>query len=805
MRRFLVAIAMASVVVVTFLVIAVWLSLRGSLAQLDGVVSATGLSAAVLVERDSRGTVTLHARNRRDLDFALGYVHAQERFFEMDLMRRSAAGELAELFGSAAVPTDRKARAHRMRARAIEMLDSLNDAGRAELATYRDGVNAGLAALAVRPFPYLLTRSVPEPWRLEDTVLVIDAMWFDLNDEENVRELAFSKMHAALPESVYRFLTASGGAWDAPLTGATLTWPAIPAAGDFDLPIESDARDDTPTALHSPIARNDYLPGSNSFAVAGALTGGAALIANDMHLDLRVPGIWFRARFVYPDPQHPGDTIDVTGASLPGTPAMVVGSNRYIAWGFTNSYADATDWVRVIRDPANPTHYRTTQGWQPIVHHAETIKVKDADDVVLDIEETRWGPILASDTDGTPLALAWTAQQPDAANLDLVDLEQARDVDAALAIAHRAGMPAQNFVVGDAAGHIAWTLAGKLPRRVGDQDPGLPMDWSGGSGWAGWLDAGSVPVIVDPPGGRLWTANQRLVGDDALTLLGDGGYDLGARAGQIRDDLASRDHFAPADLLAIQLDDRALFLARWRALLERTLKVMPASAIRQSLATAMSADRVKSDVSGFRAATDSVAYRIVRAWRAEVSDAVLGGFAEAVRREYPDFTMPRLAQAEHAVWQLIEAKPAHLLPPDYADWDALLAACATRVGERLDAQPGGIAARTWGERNTASIRHPLSRALPDFLARWLDMPANELPGDSHMPRVQGPSFGASERFAVAPGDEEHGYFELAGGQSGHPLSPFHGAGHTDWVTGRPTPFLPGPTAHRLVLKPEHRD
>jgi penicillin amidase len=806
-RRLFRAIGLAMFALLAVATIAALFALRGSLAQLDGTVTEDVLTAPVRVDRDERGTATFHAENRRDLEFALGYVHAQERFFEMDLMRRSAAGELAELFGDAAVPLDRKARMHRMRARSVQVLEQLDATERAELDHYRDGVNAGLAALGVRPFPYLLTGTAPAPWRLEDTLLVVHAMSFTLNDEENARELAFSRMHAALPEAAYRFLTASGGSWDAPLAGTALAWPAMPSAQEFDLRRvvgTAVARGGGPASRTTP-GQHEYLPGSNSFAVSGA-PAGAALVANDMHLDLRVPGIWFRARFVYPDPQRPGEMIDVNGATLPGAPAMVVGSNRHIAWGFTNSYVDTTDWVRVIRDPDDPSRYRTAQGWEPLVHHVETIRVNGAEGVVLDIEETRWGPILASDIDGTPLALAWAAQQPGAVNLELVDLERARDVDAALTIAHRAGMPAQNFLVGDTQGRIAWTIAGKLPRRMGDFDPHLPADWSDGSGWAGWLPGADMPVIVDPPGGRLWTANQRIVDGDALALLGDGGYDLGARAGQIRDDLAALDRRSPAGLLAIQLDDRALFLARWRDAFEQLLGRMPASGLRDELSAAMAADRARANGPEFRASTDSLAYRIVRTWRAEVIDSVLDGFAAAVRRKFPDFTMPRLAQAEHAVWQLLRMKPGHLLPPGYADWDALLAACASRVGERLDAQPGGITARTWGERNTARIRHPLSRALPDLFSLWLDMPADELPGDNHMPRVQGPDFGASERFAVAPGDEQHGYFELAGGQSGHPLSPFHGAGHADWVAGRPTPFLPGPTVYRLVLEPEgHRD
>jgi penicillin amidase len=201
------------------------------------------------------------------------------------------------------------------------------------------------------------------------------------------------------------------------------------------------------------------------------------------------------------------------------------------------------------------------------------------------------------------------------------------------------------------------------------------------------------------------------------------------------------------------------------------------------------------------ASTPSVAYRLVRAFREEVIDSVLDGFAAAVRRSDPNFMMPTLRQAEHAVWKLIERRPQHLLPPTYNSWEDLLDTCARRVARHMEDKPGGIAARTWGERNTARIRHPLSHTLPEFISIWLDMPRDELPGDSNLPRVQAPSFGAANRFAVAPGDEEHGYFEMPGGQSGHPFSPYYGSGHADWVAGRPTPFLPGPAKQVLRLSP----
>ena len=790
MSRLLIRIVLALLALSVIAVSGAWLALRGSLPQLDGTLQTTAIGARTSIDRDQLGSVTITASNRDDVTWALGYVHAQERFFEMDLMRRSAAGELAELFGSAALPIDRRARVHRMRARAEAGLALAAERDRTLIERYRDGVNAGLAALRVRPFPYLLMRTTPRPWSSADSLLVIDAMYFSLNDAANARELAFSRMKAALPESAWRFLSATGGRWDAPLSGPAMRWPDPPSASDIDL------RSLDTSLLQHGESSNDSVPGSNSFAVSGQLTGGPALLANDMHLDLRVPDIWFRARLIFPNERRPGATIDVSGASLPGTPAIVAGSNRSIAWGFTNSYGDFADWVRVLADPADSNRYLTAEGSEEITAYSEEIRVAGADSEILQVRETRWGPILASDSDGTPLALAWTAEREGSVNLELMRLESAETADEGVAIVQQAGMPAQNFLVADRFGSIAWTIAGRIPRRSSDYDPRLPADWSKpGTGWNGWVAPVDYPLISNPPWQRLWTANARVVDEGQhFDRLGDGGYDLGARQQQIRDDLQAKDHFTAADMLDIQLDDRALFLEPWRKRLVDLLEHNSATPQRSAMRKAL------DDWDG-HASIQSVGYRAVRAWRNEVKDTVLDAFAAAVRVRYADFDTPKLPQFEHALWMLLERHPLHLLPPGYADWDALQLDCLDRVAAALDKQPGGIAARTWGERNTARITHPISRALPGFVARLLDMPADPLPGDSNMPRVQGPKFGASERFAVAPGDEEHGYFELPGGQSGHPLSPFYGAGHRDWVEGKPTPFLPGPALHELLVEP----
>ncbi|MEW9571113.1 penicillin acylase family protein [Rhodanobacter sp. Si-c] len=773
-----------------------WYLLAGSRARLDGHVATGGVHAPVEIQRDALGTVTLTGKSRGDLNFALGYVHAQERYFEMDLTRRVAAGELAGLFGPAALATDLDHRRHRLRAVAEAAYAQLPPAQRQELDRYRDGVNAGLAALRVRPWEYLLLRTKPRPWRSEDTLLVVAAMYLDLNhDGRNTRELRIAEMRAALPGPLVDFLLAPDPEWEAPLQGPLSPQPVPPDAGTFDLrtlPATKPVADLAAVLAPSHDARR---PGSNSFAVAGALTGtGAAMLANDMHLALRVPDIWFRTRLRYPDPTAPHGERDVVGVSLPGTPAMVVGSNGQVAWGFTNSYGDWMDWVRVRRDPHDPSRYKVPDGWALLQTHEEIIRVRGAAPRTLQVEDTRWGPIMAKDTDGTPLALAWIAQQPRAYNLDLIQLEHAASAAAALDLAPTFGMPPQNILVADSAGHIGWTIAGNgIPLRNG-QDPLLPADWSQpGSGWTGWVAPAQYPRLLDPADGRLWTANNRTVGGAALALLGGGGHDLGARARQIRDDLFAHADFTPGNLLDIQLDDRAVFLTRWQRLLQDTLAGTRDPALRQ----------LRELTAGWRnrADPDSVDYRLVRAFRSEVHDAVLAPFASRVKAKYPDFAWPGLGDPEAAVWMLVQRQPGNLLDPEYANWQALVLDAARRVSDTLGRQPGGLAARSWGEINHAEIEHPLSRALPGFVKHFLDMPDDELPGDDNMPRVAHPAFGASERLAVSPGHEAQGILEMPGGQSDNPLSPWYGAGHEDWVHGRPTPLLPGPAQHTLMLEP----
>ncbi|WP_217537330.1 penicillin acylase family protein [Stenotrophomonas sp. GbtcB23] len=784
MRRWLKRGAWACGVLVGIVVVVIgvaWFLLRGSLPALEGEQSVAGLQARVSVSRDALGVVTIDAGSEADAMRALGLVHAQERYFEMDLMRRAAAGELSGLFGSAAVATDQRMRVHRLRARTDAHLAQALGERPQVVQAYVEGVNRGLGSLRVRPWPYLLLRQQPTAWTATDSVLAGLAMYADLQDPTNENELAMRGIREVAPPALYALLSHDGSEWDAPLFGKARGNALLPPADALHL---RNGQRPSPSAHEGSSERaGQDVHGSNNFAVAGALTAdGRAILADDMHLGLRAPNLWFRVRLRYPDPAAPDGQVDVSGFSLPGLPAIVVGSNGHVAWGFTNSYIDNADFMPVAA------------GAEGVQVHEERIRVAGGADVSLRVRETAWGPILHERADGSGEALRWTAQLPGAVSMAFADMARAGDLDDALKIADRAGIPTQNLLLADAKGRIAWRLIGARPDRAADCPPSgfTTVAPAHCAPWA--IRSDQSPALVDPPGQRLWTANGRVLDGADLAVAGNAGYDLGARGRQIRDDLNAKQRFSERDLLAIQLDDRAVFLERWWTLLRQVVEYSDDPALKRLEAASRQWEG--------HASAEAVSYRIARGFRSKVQDIITTALLAPAKQSLgEDYLEPKLAQVEGVLWPLVSEQPAHLLPAPYEDWNALLADAARQAETELAEKGADLSRRTWGERNTAAICHPISRALPAFARPWLCMPADALPGDSNLPRVQGPSFGASQRMVVSPGHEADGIIHMPGGQSGHPLSPFWGAGHEDWVHGRPTPFLPGKARYTLVLEP----
>ena len=785
MKRF---IQILIVLVVVFLA-ATYLAVRASLPELEGQLTGEGLTNTVAIERDALGVPTVRGENRLDVAWASGFLHAQDRFFQMDLLRRSTAGELSELLGPAALDIDRARRLHRMRSRAQDAWTRLTQAEQALIRAYTNGVNAGLARLRVRPFEYLVLRSLPVAWRTEDTILVNFAFFFELNDYEAYRESTLARLKHGLPAAMYAFITAAGSEWDAPMIGASFEVPPVPGPAGCDLRSASDPPPGW-SGHQSPILVEQPMAGSNGWAVAGSRSAtGKAMVANDMHLDLRVPNIWYRMRLVVDGPA--AERLDVTGVTAPGAPFVVAGSNGSVAWGLTNSYGDWIDLVLLDVNPDNPDQYRTPDGYRDFEKHVEEIHVRGGEPVMHTVRNTIWGPVFGTDHSGRLQALHWLAHEPDAVNVHIIELEQARDVSDAVRIAQGTGAPPQNLMVADSQGEIAWTIMGRIPMRRGF-DPQQPASWSGnGTGWFGWLPRSDYPAIINPERGYIWTANSRVVDGEMLQRIGNGGYILGARARQIRDGLAALPKATIDDMLNIQLDDRALLHERWRRLL---VEVLSGDTSDPRLATL----REIISLWDGHASVDSAGYRLVREYRLIVRELVLSSLILGCGDIEESIQLQKQFQTEGPLWRVVTERPAHLIPPGHESWEEVLKKAAVVTIDRCEG--GQIETCAWGSHNNVRITHPLARSLP-FLATWLDVNDSPLPGGDYTPRLQQGAHAASERFAVSPGDEANGYFHMPGGQSGHPLSPFYRAGHQAWVRGERLPFLPGAPEFRLVIEP----
>jgi penicillin amidase len=677
----------------------------------------------------------------------------------MDLSRRLAGGELSELFGGVALEHDQRARKFMFRLAARESLRQATDEQRAVLEAYARGVNAGLESLKSRPWEYWVLQVEPRAWIPEDTFMITFAMWWDLQFSSLRSEIAQRDVNARVSPAAMAFLYPRGTSWDAPNDAKGVTAPLrVPTETELNV------RGTTANGATASLEREPSA-GSNGWAVSGQLTSTrAALVASDMHLGLRVPTVWYRARLRM-------GSMDLNGLTLAGAPVLVAGSNGSVAWGFTNSYGD---WLDTDIIPCATI---------PLESRPGVIKVKGGDDVNYVVEVGPAGMLYEADADKKRCVFVrWLAMVPSATNLGLLSLEHATSVEQALSRAPRIGIPHQNLNIGDRDGHVAWTIIGRIPGDAARATLGAALPLAAGSAVT-WTDGPAHPHLLDPAAGRIWTANARPIDDAASEALVGGDeaatgadYDLGARAAQIRDDLlAIAADAKPADMLRVQLDDRALFLGRWRELLLKTLDDGKDAKLRDLVAGEMP-----------RATPDAVTYRLVHSFRSRVQRAAWGMILESIGLDPTEARVP--AQFEGPLWELVTQQPMHLLAARYPDWNAFLLAQT----EGLLEDPGKL--------EPVAIRHPLSSALP-FGPRLLDMPIVELPGDHDMPRVQDGAFGASNRFAVSPGHEAQGYLTIAGGQSGHPLSPYYRAGFAEWAQGKPLPFLPGPTAHRLQLTP----
>ena len=760
-------------------------SLRLSLPALDGNSATYHVNAPTELSRDELGQAVIIANDIFDAAYALGFAHAQDRFFQMDLQRRAASGSLSQWVGDIALDVDKKARFHQFEKRAKAVFDNLPSKQQELLVRYAHGVNDALSEYTLPPFEYLAAGVDIKQWRPTDSILVIYSMYLDLQGSQVELDFAREALLSTFGNDVYSFITqpsnyqAALDASEIPLLEAPI--PEYPASLR---PITHSPEDSNGESIkqepedattqysndndNTAIARAQYngteLPdiGSNNWAVTGShTTTSAGLLANDMHLGLQVPIIWYRAQLNY---QESGSDVQVTGVSLPGIPGIVVGTNGHIAWGFTNANLDNVDWIEL--DETTPTSTVT-----------ERIPLPD-DEHTFEFEVSSYGPV--KELNGKRYALNWVAHHPFAANLNITNFGTAKNIQTAIKIGQRIAIPTQNLVIVDEDGNAVWLPGGAVMERQQASFTAIPEQEAVNITPKRAL---KLPMVLNPDMGRIWTANARVISADDFKIWGDGGYALGARGQQIRDRLFEKDTFTETDFYAIQLDNHARFLIPWQHLLYGLLNMQDIE-FKPDLAYLNSWDEC--------ACEDSVGYTLVKYFRQEVVQTLFGGVLSTLDQQGVN-SRTLLRGIEPAVWQLIHSQPESWLPANIESFDELLVDAYRRAKHKLLDKYSPVEANmetlAWGKVNALSVKHPFADQIP-LVGNMLNMQLVEGFGDTYMPAVQAPSFGASERFFVSPGHLEDAILTLPGGQSGHPLSEFYASGFNDYATHAATPLLP---------------
>jgi penicillin amidase len=768
-----------------------FLILRNSIPQLDGNVVVKHLSAPVTITSDQHGIPVITATNRPDAIRALGYVSARDRLFQMDLMRRKNAGRLAELFGQVAVKSDIKARTYGFYHVAKAVMTKLPLEHKRYLDAYAEGVNGFIGTANALPFEFTVLGYQPEPWKPEDSILVVLGMFDMLTAGAEQEERMLSVMEKSLPKDIVAFLTPDTDRFTHNLLGSAESLrPAQP------IPV---AALETVLAQHSPYALElaeavqlqDFVLGSNAWAVSGTKTqNGGAILANDMHLGISIPNIWYRCEMNY-------GTVHSAGVILPGTPLLAAGSNSHIAWGSTNLSGDFLDLVSLELNPENPNEYKVAGNWQRFEHAFETISIKDGKTQQVAVRRTVWGPVATEPLLGKPVAIHWTALDDAAITIGMIDLEQMETLEQAIHVVNHTGGPQLNFLVADKNGQIAWTLMGRIPKRFGN-DGAVSRSWANGTvGWNGYVDAQSLPRIINPISGLLVSANDRRLGKQYPYVIGRQ-FANGYRAYRITQRLKQMKDIHERSMFELQLDTENEFHAFYQQL---ALSVLSPGIIEQQ--PELRELREYLLAWNGRADTDSKGMALLVEFRKHLAETVFSPFLTACRKTDKNFSYS-WTYIDTPLQAMLTEKSPRLLPDPvhYKNWDDFILGQLIQSTKQLKAKHPSmkLSYLTWGKMNKAHFTHPFSQTVP-LLELLLDMPEDELAGCSSCVRAVSPKFGASERMVVSPAHLDGGILHMPGGQSSHPLSPYYRDQQSYWVQGLPISLLAGKSEHNLTLKP----
>ncbi len=749
-----------------------WMVARGPSFP-EGELVLPGLDGPVEILRDSLGVPHVWASTVDDAFFAQGYLHAFDRLWQMELLRRVAGGRLSELFGERTLDSDRFLRTLGLHRAAESSLSVVDGEARRSLESYARGVNAALEGWdgPLPPELMILRAPRPDPWQITHTLAVEKVMAWDLAEYE--RSLALAGARSRLGEDLFAEILPDYPDWGATILGVqkesgvaeyTVPGPAVgPApAGtlepsgrgalnavdrdrstEFWLPPPSSpalvASAQVPEFAARVLEAGSWVRASNAWVVSGRRShSGKPLLANDMHLSMNAPALWYLIAL-----HAPG--LDVAGMSLPGVPGVVAGHSAAVAWGFTNAMVDDSDFFVERLDPEDSTRYMTPAGSEPFRTRVERIRVRGQSGVAEHrIRESRHGPIITpveARAGGELLAFRWVAHDPSTTSSALLRMNRASDAASFIQALRGFTNPHQNVVFADTAGNFGYWMAGRVPLRRSGAPPLLPVPgWTGSHDWVGALPFQEHPHSVNPSTDFVVTANNRQTPDSVAALITSGGWERPYRAMRIQALLADRDEHDAASLLRIQMDVGSAFVERYR------------NAAAAAFGAAGLPEAESLEAWDGRATLESRSAVLFFGWVQKVRSGLQSRLYGEARGYYPLYAAERVLDRDDQVMDVLGPSAAR----SAVEWRAM----------------------RWAEAHRLELQHPLA-SVP-ILGALMGFGKRSLPseGSHHSVNVAGftgtePPFivrwGPSQRHVVDLADPDGpGGFILPGGQSGYP-------------------------------------
>jgi penicillin amidase len=771
---------------------------RSALPEVDGTISVSGISGPVSVIRDNYGVPTIETATLDNLFFAQGYVTAQDRLFQMDLLRRAAAGELSEIVGDIALKHDRQQRILGFRARTEKGLQTATAEDREYFGAYARGVNAYIESHRKRlPLEFRILHYSPQPWTMQDSLVIAYQMIETLSTSPQAaltREKILAKLGPGLTADLY-----VNTSWrDHPPTAPV---PALGAAPrqDRSLP-RKDGRSIFGQAPLDALLQPWLAPffrdgdprelGSNNWVVSGAHTvAGKPLLSNDMHLGHQMPNLWYEAHL------RAGD-FDVIGATLPGYPFVIVGHNRRIAWGCTNLGPTVED--AFIENFNASGQYLAPDGWKQPELRREIIHVKGRPDEIFDVQLTRHGPIVSSLSPGESrkIALRWTLY--DGVHNPFFHVNSAQNWEQFRKAFSEFDAPGQNVVYADVDGNIGYQATGKIPIRASG-DGSLPVDGSNNAHeWTGYIPYDKLPSVLNPASGIIGTANARVT-PDRYPYAVSVEWEAPWRVDRIYRVLGSGKKFSAADMLSLQTD------------VYSELDGFVADKLVYAV------DHANNPSAQAKKAAD-----ILRQWNGEMdANSAAPTIASRARVELKRMLLePKLGPAGgdsnlswesyrwmmETIWleNVLSHQPARWLPQNYSSYDELLSAA---IEHALKDAPGDLNSWKWGPEQSVTIQNPVLGRIP-FLRRWTGPGENPQSGSGYTVKAAGRDYGPSERFTADLSNLDDSTLNLVTGESGNFSSPNYMDQWQAWYHGYtfPLPFtktaVENAAAHRLMLEPK---